>query len=597
MFLFVLATFFSDVHFDFPSDVHPEIIHKDSIIQIKSDQPDDLVYIVQSEGTDIEVAIKEAWKRVDPTSDKIVQKATQVPPPEPFDEAYTQTYSSSGGRILEAFAHRYKNRVFCLLVNRREASDLQTFLSVFFSLKIDGIEKQDVSKKDLHSIVSNIPELEQFIEKGMQDFEIPGLTIAIIENEKVVYSKGFGHRSDGLQMDKNTLMNIASVTKPLTSLLVAKLVDEKKFDWKTPIAQLYPNFKHKNLELQNSITMEDLLSMGLLPPKFWCSILNYKQMDSFKILESTDPISRKGERFLYNNAQFDVAGRIVGGGLDGYKLLMKEKIFEPLKMTDSGFEAVDNFAMPHSVLEDGKTHAIPLDADSLKDTITPAGGVWSSVEDLSKYVILELHKGFVDGKSFISSKNLLQRRLAYTSREKKGRYYGLGLAGEEDYLQKIGHTGGILGFSSFLSFYPKKQCGIIILINKGMAHSLIRLIEDKIFEMWFNVDKKINQKYELVLKNDRDQIKEFCKQMAGKETCDYIGSFRNECLGKVQITKVDGEFIFKAATAQSRLAVFLREDQTKGMIFKDLPMFGVYLSPISKDQFRLEEYVFSRDAP
>jgi CubicO group peptidase (beta-lactamase class C family) len=595
LFLFVLATFFSDVHFDFSSEVQPEVINKDSIIQIKSDHPDDLAYIVQIEGADIKAVMEEAWKRVDPLFGQKMTESTCLAPMDPFDEFCIQKYRSLEGRVIEAFAHRYKNRVFCLLVNRREISDLQKFLSVFLSLEIEGVQKQNVLGRDLHSIVSDLPKVEQFIEKAIKDFEVPGLTIAVIEDKKLVYSKGFGYRSEGLQMDKNTVMNIASATKPLTSLLLAKLVDEKRFDWTTPIIQLYPKFKHKNLELQNSITMEDLLSMGLLPPKFWCSILNYKEMDSFKILEVTDPIAPKRERFLYNNAQFDVAGRIASGGLEGYKSLMKEKIFEPLGMTRSGFLPIENFAMPHSVLEDGKTHEISLDIDFLKDIITPAGGVWSSVEDLSKYVILELNNGLVDGESFISSKNLLQRRCFYTVRKKES-YYGMGLEKQQkDGIQKIGHTGGTLGFSSAVFFYPEKQCGIIILINKGMAHSLIHLIEDKLFEIWFSADEKINKKYEILLKNERDRTEECRKQMAGKEACDYVGSFQNEFLGNVEISKVDGEFIFKSATVESRLAIFLQEDRTKGMIFKDPPMFGVFLSPISKDQFSLEEYVFSRD--
>lgn len=478
-------------------------------------------------------------------------------------------------------------------------------LFLIFCLK--NYAAEDVSLKEVNSIQKNIPDLENFINQIMNDFDIPGMSIAVIEDGKIVWIEGFGVLEKGKTevVDGDTLMKIGSVSKPLTSLMIAKCVDEQKISWDTPIKNLYPAFKHQDLELEKSITLEDLLSMGLLPPQHYAFIFNYRVMDSFKILEQTSPVSQKRERFLYNNAQYDVAGRSIGAffypdleeTLDAYKRLMKEKVFDPLKMERSGFNPVENFAYPHTFSLDGKSIKIDFEDDIAPDLQAPAGGIWSTVRDLAKYVILELNGDFF----YISKENLFKRREKYT--RAGDAYYGLGLGTKKNNgLEMIGHNGTTAGFSSLLSFYPEKQCGLVILCNTSHASSyqILQLIADKIFEYWFLVDKKTPETYQASINKFKNEAEKFSKKISLDEEflSQYLGVFENRILGKIEISKNSENFILKAPTFETHILRFIDDDGKKNIIMTDEPALRGRFYPITIDQMEFRDsfniYVFLR---
>lgn len=465
---------------------------------------------------------------------------------------------------------------------------------------------KNVLTEEICPIKNNIQSLECFIDQLLHDFDIPGLSIAIIEDSKIVYSKGFGSvkKEKSPLVNQDTQFKIASVSKPLTSLMIAKCIDEEKLSWNTPVKQIYSGFKHQNPELEISITMEDLLSMGLLPPRYFCSIINYQDMNSFKIIERTDPISQKRQKYLYNNAQFDIAGRVVGhlyypdmALLASYKRLMQEKVFTPLKMYRSGFEVHENFAFPHTLSLEGQTIPITFEDDIAPDIQAPAGGVWSTVSDLSQYILLELE----GDESYISNKNLFKRRTVYTPILDP--FYGLGLRLEKDNgLQRIGHSGTTAGFSSLLIFYPEKKCGVVILCNASQASTLkiLALLADKIFEHWFNVDKTTQQRYELTKENFRKRKVNGLEKLVNDDAFleQYLGAFENEYLGKIEIKREESCFVLKAPTLKTSIVCSFYKGNQKVLRLTDAPVIDEMLYPLSKDQLMLKdgvyEYVFSR---
>lgn len=473
-----------------------------------------------------------------------------------------------------------------------------TILNIFAS--------ENVLNKEISPFKNHIHSIECFIHQLIQDFDIPGLSIAIIEDSKIVYSKGFGFLQKGKSeaVNEETQFKIGSVSKPLTSLMIAKCIDEEKLSWDTPVKQIYPGFKHRNADLEFSITLEDLLSMGILPPRQICSVINYRDMDSFKIIERTDSISEKRKKYLYNNAQFDIAGRIVGhlyypdmDQLASYKCLMKEKVFTPLKMNRSGFDVLQNFAYPHTLSFEGETISITFEDDIAPDIQAPAGGIWSTVKDLSQYILLELE----GNESYISRENLFKRRAEYTPTPND--FYGLGLRIEKDNgLQRVGHSGLTAGFSSLLIFYPEKKCGVVILCNTSHASSLKihSLIADKIFEHWFNVDKAIQQRYESTKTNLRKRKANYLEKSVKDDAFleQYLGAFENEYLGKIEIKKDGDNFVLKAPTLKTSIVCSFDKDNQKVIILKDAPIIGEKLYPLSKDALMFKdgicEYIFSR---
>jgi CubicO group peptidase (beta-lactamase class C family) len=356
---------------------------------------------------------------------------------------------------------------------------------------------------------SGLPaDLDTYVARVLKTFEVPGLSVAILKDGKVVLAKGYGIRKLGkpTPVDENTLFGIGSNTKAFTSAALASLVDEGKISWDDRVYERLPGFQMYDPYVSHEMTIRDLLThrsgMGLGEGDllFWPRT-TFTREDIIYRLRFMKPASSFRSRFAYDNLLYIAAGQIIpavtGKSWEDY---VRERILLPLGMnttnlSNAAFKPGDNYAWPHSKL-DGKLQVI--DFINL-DNAGPAGSINSSVAEMAKWVTLQLNRGKFpnsDARLFSErqSREMWSAQTILPAGERPGPLaalnskfadYGLGW-GLRDYHGRklVGHTGGVAGFVSRVMLVPEENLGVVILTNAeedGAFDSILFYLLDSYF--------------------------------------------------------------------------------------------------------------------
>ncbi len=354
-------------------------------------------------------------------------------------------------------------------------------------------------------------QLESTIKKSMARFNVPGMAVAVVENDKVVLAKGFGvrHLDSGEPVTADTLFGIASNTKAFTAAALAALVDQGKLSWDDKVIDHIPEFRLFDAYVTREITIRDLLShraglgLGAGDLMIWPDT-DKTMPDILDSLRHLKPVSSFRSQYAYNNLMFVTAGEVVARvtGMSWQDYVEKEML-APLGMTQSraGFSRIPksnaNWATGHIPM-DGKLH--PFFVNYLED-FRGAGAIASNVNEMTFWLRTQLKQGEMpNGDTLFSAKQQQQMwhphitRLAsdkaFDSYRQQFRGYGLGWS-IEDYhgYKKVGHGGGILGMVSQVALVPEKNLGIVILSNQ-QAFSALSAITHEVLEDALNLDDK-----------------------------------------------------------------------------------------------------------
>ncbi|MGB9274834.1 MAG: serine hydrolase domain-containing protein [Terrimicrobiaceae bacterium] len=261
-----------------------------------------------------------------------------------------------------------------------------------------------------------IPEFEAYIASGMKGFDVPGLAIGIVAGDKLVYAKGFGVRSKGssVPVDTRTIFQIGSTTKAFLATTLAILVDRGKLRWDDRVVDLDPDFQLKDPWVTREFRVFDLLAQRSgLPPYVndGLGMLGFDEAALIRSLRHVEPVSSFRSTFAYTNITHLLAGRIVAkaaGAANGDTVLQQE-LLDPLGMKDSSYtaaaiEAATNHAQgyrwsPEGTTEVPFTQLFPYDFGG-------AGDINSTIEDMARWVRLQLGNGTFEGRRIVSSENL-----------------------------------------------------------------------------------------------------------------------------------------------------------------------------------------------
>ena len=332
-------------------------------------------------------------------------------------------------------------------------------------------------------------DLDAYVARVLKAFDVPGLSVAVVKDGKVVLAKGYGIRKLGesTAVDESTLFAIGSNTKAFTSAALASLVDAGKISWDDPVYERLRGFQMYDPYVSHEMTIRDLLThrsgMGLGEGDllFWPHTTFTREEIIYR-LRFMKPASSFRSRFAYDNLLYMTAGQIIpavtGKSWEDY---VREKILRPLGMnttnlTNADFKPGDNYAWPHSKV-DGKLQ--PIDFVNL-DNAGPAGSINSSAAEMAKWVLLQLNHGKIptrDERVFSDrqSREMWSAQTILPAGDRKGPLaglnskfaaYGLGW-GLRDYHGRklIGHTGGVSGFVSRVMLVPEENLGVVILTN------------------------------------------------------------------------------------------------------------------------------------
>ncbi|MCI0664213.1 MAG: serine hydrolase [Acidobacteria bacterium] len=331
----------------------------------------------------------------------------------------------------------------------------------------------------------NLNGLDSFVEQVMKDWYVPGLAVAIVKDGHVVYAKGFGSRdlNKGLKVTTDTLFAIGSCSKAFTATAMGILVDEGKLDWDKPLRDYLPDFKLSDSYATDRIRPRDLVTHQSGLPRhdmmWYGSQLSRRELyERLQYLEPSKPIHSK---FQYNNLMFMAAGvlveRISGSTWEEF---VRRKILDPLAMKTSNFSVNDSQKMPDFSLpysgENGVIKGIPF---RNIDAVGPAGSINSSVNEMSRWLLLQMNKGKVDSTQIISEKNLGEIHTPQIVAGGDLKYdesfytnYAMGwVVTSYRGHPALAHGGGIDGFTSQVRFLPKDQLGVVVLTNSGSPAS------------------------------------------------------------------------------------------------------------------------------
>jgi len=351
---------------------------------------------------------------------------------------------------------------------------------------------------------ASIAELGRFIKLGEKELGVPGVSLGLLQDGKVIFADGFGMKelSGSEKPDGDTLFMVASNTKAMTTLLLAKLVDEQRKTWDNPVTQLMPNFRLGDAETTRSVHVNHLICACTGMPRQdleW--IFDYGKMtpaSTLALLGTMQPTSKFGELFQYSNLMAAAAGYTGAYVLFpqtelgvAYDRAMQTYVFDPLQMTSTTFDShralAANHASSHSQNADGHTAKAMTAINDAVIPARPAGGAWSSVRDMLKYISMELAEGMLaDGSTYISKEPLLARRTpqVYIGKDES---YGMGLMVDTTYGVPVVHHGGdLVGYHSDMIWLPEHNVGAVILTNGDPGWLIRTRFRRKLLEVLFD---------------------------------------------------------------------------------------------------------------
>ena len=329
-----------------------------------------------------------------------------------------------------------------------------------------------------------VPSLEDYISANMKSFDVPGLAIGVVAGDKLIYAKGFGARTKGgAPVNTQTLFQIGSTTKAFLSTTTAIAVDRGKLHWEDRIIDLDPEFQMRDPWVTREFRVFDLMAQRSgLPPYANESliVLGFDRSAQIRSLRYVDPVSSFRTTFAYTNITHILAGRIVARaeGAADWNAVLQSEILDPLGMKNTTYSAAAmtasaNHAEGHRYTVDGSVEVrfeqlTPYDSDG-------AGDINSNIEDIGKWVSLQLAGGAFNGGRIVSPENLAYTRTPKVAMSDKA-FYALGWVVQQTPNGDIvWHNGGTLGFGAMVALQLDRNLGVIVLSNQsnvGMPDAL-----------------------------------------------------------------------------------------------------------------------------
>ncbi|MEK6408637.1 MAG: serine hydrolase [Acidobacteriota bacterium] len=413
-------------------------------------------------------------------------------------------------------------------------------------------------------------DFDEYVNKALKDWDVPGLAIAVVKNDQVVFAKGYGVRKlgDPAAVDAKTLFAIGSSSKAFTSASIAMLMDEGKLKWDDPATKYLPGFQLFDPYVSREITVRDLLChrSGLERGDFLWYGTSYSRDEILRRVRYLKPTWSLRSTFGYQNIMYLAAGQIVAGvSGKSWDDFIRERIFKPLGMTSSSTSINDlknsgDVATPHAKI-DGKVEIIPW---RKIDNIAPAGSINSNVVDMAQWVRLQLGEGSYKGQRLISSGGAKEMHTAQTVIRMEPPWtlfysdahflnYGLGWFLHDHRGRKVvEHGGNIDGMSAMVAMIPEEKLGLVILTNMN-GTPLPGAIASRVYDLYLGVQPRdysadllkiygafLEQGRQAQKKNEESRVKGTSPTLSLDK---YTGPYKDEMYGDAKVTFENGKLV------------------------------------------------------
>ncbi|WP_417686065.1 serine hydrolase [Pseudidiomarina gelatinasegens] len=408
-------------------------------------------------------------------------------------------------------------------------------------------------------------EIRATAEEALSAFNIPGLAVVAVKDNKVVLAEGFGVRDigNGEPVTANTLFGVASHTKAFTAAALATLVEQNKLRWDDKVIQYIPEFRLSDPAITAELTIRDLLShrsglgLGAGDLMIWPNT-DKSTADILAGIAHVPFASGLRERFAYNNLMFVTAGEVIAraSGMP-YNDYVRETLLEPLGMTDTvlGYSnipsGVSNVAIGTIEMND-ELHRFPL--DYLED-FAAAGAMASNANDFAKWLLAQIAQGKSPSGSPVFSADS-QRALwqvatplsvSASAAENGTHYRGYALGWfvkNEHGVKHVYHSGGILGMLSLTTIIPERNFAITVMSNQQAFGALTAITQEALEDLLELPDRdwvaEESEKYREFM-NSKAEFKMPAPDVVRKALplVRYVGSYQDAWYGAVDIGMAD----------------------------------------------------------
>ncbi|WP_253400584.1 serine hydrolase [Pontibacter sp. HSC-36F09] len=452
----------------------------------------------------------------------------------------------------------------------KKSTPLLLVLTLFWLSSVLPLQAQSISQQ----------EIDQVVEQAMTAFQVPGIAVAVVKDGKVVHMKGYGVNSikTGEKTTEHTLFGVASNTKAFTAASLGLLVEEGKIKWDDKVVKYIPEFRLYNNYVTEEFTIRDLLThrsglgLGAGDLMMFPDGNDFTVNDLIRNIQYLKPVSDFRSKYDYDNLLYIVAGEVVARVTGtSWSDFTEKRILQPLGMTRSAasydrLQDLTNTIEAHAVIE-GKLKVInrynlPFGA--------AAGGIYTSVHDLSKWLIMLMNDGRYgdDLKQRLLTQKVIREQwtpqtiIPYNGKSPFNthfRSYGLGwFLSDVKGHKEVSHTGGLPGMVSQVTMLPELNLGIIVLTNQqnGQAfRSITNTIKQAYLGMeahdWVAELKQEEDEYvaEATAYTDKiwGDVNKVLKEKKSKVAFDnYVGTFEDKWFGFVEIYKQKNKLYFKS---------------------------------------------------
>lgn len=415
--------------------------------------------------------------------------------------------------------------------------------------------------------------VSDLVERTLKHWHVPGVAVAIVRGDKVIYLRGHGFRSveDGARVTPNTLFPIASCTKGFTTTAMAQLVDDGKMSWDDSPRKYVPYFHLSDPLVDREVTLRDLVThrTGLRDHFFLWYRSPWTQEERicrFAHLPLDKPFRTT---FQYQSTMFTVAGLAVAKASGRpWADFVQKYLLDPLDMkatyfTTTATAKIADKASPHRLDAEHKPRPIELYPMEVPE---PAGSIQSNASDLSKWLLFHLNNEMVNGKRLVSARNLEEThtpqiviplddidRIQFPETTQMS--YGMGWVVQDHFGQRLlQHAGAIDGFRCHFTLVPKARLGIVLLcnlhqtrMNIALSNSLLQMLLGLQKRDWNKIVEKAENKdnAEGERKEQEKQKRRHPDTKSSRELAGYTGTYQHPAYGAVHVSLENGQLVWQ----------------------------------------------------
>ncbi len=418
--------------------------------------------------------------------------------------------------------------------------------------------------------------LDEYIEAALKEWEVPGLALAVVKDDKVILARGYGTRVSGEDepVDGQTVFAIGSASKAFTTTALAMLVEKGKLNWGDKATQHLEHFQLNDPYVTRELTVADILThrSGLSRGDLLWYASDFTRDEILERVRHLEPTWSFRSTFGYQNIMYLAGGQIIPALTDSsWDTFVREKIFFPLEMVRTNCSVTDlimakNVAQPHGRIDDVVT---PIAWRNI-DNVGPAGSINSNAEEMAQWVRLHLGNGTYNGKQILKPETVSELHTPQTIIRIEGRWklyfgeanfltYGLGWF-LHDYKGKkvVEHGGNIDGMSALVAMMPEENLGLVALTNLG-GNILPSAVRNRIFDAFLKEEPTDwSKQYLTTLTSARKAGEAEEKKLEAARITDthpslplekYAGTFVHEMYGDLSVIHHEGKLILTRSQA------------------------------------------------